>query len=91
MNLEGLVLCAALTGADYGSTKVALARPGVQEVGPIARHSLPLGAGVKAGACLAVEHLERKQSKKRRWIVRGLQIAATGVIVAHNLRQGRGR
>ena len=90
MGIEGFLLCAALTGADYGSTRVALSRPGVQEVGPIARHSLAAGASVKSGLCVAGEVLGRKQSKRAKWVRRGLGVALTSIIVAHNLRQGRG-
>jgi hypothetical protein len=90
MGIEGFVLCALMTGADYGSTRIALSRPGVQEVGPVARHSLVAGASVKSGACIAGEVLGRKQSKRAKWVRRGLGVALTGVIVAHNLRQ-RGR
>lgn len=88
MSPAGFVLCGLLTGADYGSTKVALSRPGVYEAGPIARHSLVGGAAFKAGACAGGEILLRdKRHKKARWIARGLQVALTGAIVVHNLRQ----
>lgn len=89
MSPEGIILCLALTGADYGSTRAALRRPGTQEVGPIARNSLALGAGIKSGACVAGEVALRKSSKKARWIYRGVGVVLTGVVVAHNLRQGR--
>jgi hypothetical protein len=89
MDFGGFVLCAVLVAGDYGSTHAALKRPGVVEIGPVARHSLPAGAAVKGGACIAGEILGRKQSKKAKIIRRGLQIALTGALVAHNLRQGR--
>ena len=89
MSPEGILLCLALTSADYGSTRVALQRPGTQEVGPIARRSMVLSAGIKSGACVAGEVALRKQSKKAKWIYRGVGVVLTGVVVAHNLRQGR--
>lgn len=89
MDASGFLLCAALVAGDYGSTQAALRRPGTVEVGPIARHSLPLGASVKGGACIAGEILGRKSSKRAKWIRRGLHVALTGAIVVHNLRQGR--
>lgn len=89
MDFAGIVLCAAIVAGDYGSTHVMLKRPGVIEVGPVARHSLPLGASVKGAACLGGEILGRKSSKKAKWIRRGAQVLITGAIVAHNLRQGR--
>lgn len=89
MDAFGFVLCAALVGADYSSTSVALRRPGVVEVGPVARHSLVAGASVKGGLCAAGEVLGRRQSRRAKWVRRGLGVALTGVIVAHNLRQGR--
>lgn len=89
MSPEGIILCALLTGADYGSTRAALQRPGTQEVGPIARVNPALGAGIKSGACVAGEVALRKQSKKAKWIYRGVGVVLTGIVVAHNLRQGR--
>ena len=89
MDLSGIALCAALVAGDYGSTHVALKRPGVVEMGPIARHSLPLGASVKGGACVAGEIIGRKSSKKAKWIRRGINIGLTGVLVTLNLRQGK--
>lgn len=89
MELGGFVLCAALAAGDYGSTAVALRRPGVVEVGPIARHSLGAGAAVQVGACSAGEVALRKASKKTRWIYRGAAIALAGAKIGWNLRQGK--
>lgn len=88
MNAAGFVLCGLLTGADYGSTKIVLQRPGVYEAGPIARHSLVAGAALRTSACVAGEVALRKKPKARR-IYRIAGLVGTGIVVGLNLKQGR--
>lgn len=88
MGIEGgLALCLALAGADYGSTRYALAKPGIIEVGPVARYSIPLGASVKVLGCSVGEVLLRGPEHKRARVVFRIAGVTLGVVVvAHNLR-----
>ena len=89
--LAGFALCAGLAAGDYASTAVALRRPGVVEVGPLARHSLAAGFAVKAGACAAGEVLLRHASKRARVVYRVAGVALGAAVVTWNLRQRGGR
>lgn len=90
MLVEGLALCAALAGTDYGLSARALRNPQVVEVGPVASHSFALGAGLKVAGCAAGEIVLRgPEHKKARRVFRIAGVALGGAIAVHTLRVGR--
>ncbi len=90
--LDSLAVHGGLQGIDIWSTQQARAH-GAREQNPLLGSGTP-GRMLVTKVPLAVgfaflDHQIGKKSKRNQWLVRGLMVVGYGIVVRHNLRQGR--
>jgi len=83
--LGPLALYVALSGGDELSTRAALSRPGIVELGHRGTGAKALQAACFIGADLLIQ----KKAPKLRWYYRGAIIVGHAIVIRHNMKAGR--